>query len=67
MRCEDYPGLSQWVLNPVTMVLRHTEKTDMREGDVKTGRDWSDVATKQAGQKPPAARKYKQICPLEAL
>lgn len=66
MRCEDYPGLSQWVLNPVTMVLRHTEKTDMREGDVKTGRDWSDVATKQ-GQKPPAARKYKQICPLEAL
>lgn len=39
----------------------------MREGDVKTGRDWSDVATKQAGQKPPAARKYKQICPLEAL
>lgn len=43
----------------MTRVLGHTEKTDMGEGDVKTGGDWSDVATKQVSQKPPAVRKYK--------
>ena len=46
-----------------------TQRTDRKEGDVKTGRDWSDVATRQVSQQPVEAKKKykKQSSPLEPL
>lgn len=31
LRREDHSGFSQWVLNPMTSILRYTEKTDTEE------------------------------------